>query len=614
MSKASAAVHRYLLPSDALLPCSVVLWLLALHWVHVGAEGLFGLPKVLPGVYYAALGVVLVSTGLLILGKKVSNWRLLLHLLVLIAILYTTAPILYEVPRYAWLYKHIGVTQYISAHGTLNPTIDIYQNWPGFFALAAWLDKVAGVSTPLVYAAWAQPFFELIYVLELAWILTALPMRRRERWMTLFVFVSVNWVAQDYFSPQGLAYVFALGILAMALRFLRPSEPFRWIAAIERFGQRVAGQRRARRPPGSTSLSISKISLDGRSSAHTDLAALVVMLVVTFALTFVHELSPYMVLVQMVALCAFGILRQRWMVVAMAAISVGYFVPRFAYVNKTYGLLASVGNFFGNVRPPHNTGYGQIGQAASDASHAANLLTLLVWLLAIVGAVKRMRQGRPTFGLLVLAFAPVLLLALLAYGGEGILRVYLFALPWLACLAASAIVPSKPLRATSALLPIASLAVLATLFVFAFFGDGGVIAMNRGDVQASEYLYSHTRPGPVMTIAGNFPNDIGATYNEYESLPSLLGSSFEGVEPLRPADITFVTSQMIAYGAKANEPVYLVASSADLRYCEEYGLATARQFTSFVSALGRARGWKVVYAKGGATILELPLSVIKSGR
>jgi hypothetical protein len=41
----------------------------------------------------------------------------------------------------------------------------------------------------------------------------------------------------------------------------------------------------------------------------------------------------------------------------------------------------------------------------------------------------------------LLAFSPFLMLALLAYGQEGVLRVYLFSLPWTAALAALALAP-----------------------------------------------------------------------------------------------------------------------------------------------------------------------------
>ena len=64
-----------------------------------------------------------------------------------------------------------------------------------------------------------------------------------------------------------------------------------------------------------------------------------------------------------------------------------------------------------------------------------------MWCLAIAGAWLRRKSGRPVLALLLLAFSPFLMLVILAYGQEGVLRVYLFSLPWTAALAALALAP-----------------------------------------------------------------------------------------------------------------------------------------------------------------------------
>ena len=102
----------------------------------------------------------------------------------LLMMLYGTAPLLYGAARYSWTYKYIGVVQYINLHGHLNTSIDIYQNFPGFFAFAAWFDKVIGVQSPLAYAKWAQLAFEALTCLMLHFVFRALPLTDRERWFS----------------------------------------------------------------------------------------------------------------------------------------------------------------------------------------------------------------------------------------------------------------------------------------------------------------------------------------------------------------------------------------------------------------------------------------------
>ena len=143
-----------------------------------------------------------------------------LHAIGLVVMLYGTGALVYPEGRYSWLYKTIGVVQYVNAHGQLNSTIDIYQNWPGFFALAAWFGKVAGVGSPLAYARWAQVVFELAALPLLYLIYDALSLTFRQRWMALLLYSAANWIGQDYLSPQGLGTVLSLGIMALTMHWL----------------------------------------------------------------------------------------------------------------------------------------------------------------------------------------------------------------------------------------------------------------------------------------------------------------------------------------------------------------------------------------------------------
>ena len=168
------------------------------------------------------------------------------------------------------------------------------------------------------------------------------------------------------------------------------------------------------------------------------------LMLLFFILSFTHELSPYIVIVQLGVLAGGRLLRPRWLPLAFAAIAVGYLLPRFSYVSSTYGLLSSIGSFFSNVAPPSVTGGAStLAIPASQVfiQRSAEVLSLLIWLLAIIGAWRRRRSGRTVLTLFALTFSPALVLAAQAYGNEGLLRVYLFSLPWAAALAASALEP-----------------------------------------------------------------------------------------------------------------------------------------------------------------------------
>ncbi len=411
--------------ADLLLPCGIVLWAFGVSTTNATALGPYGLPPVLPTAFWAGVALIAVSAAIELGRDHVSGWRMGLHAVTLAVMLYGTAPLVYSQGRYEWLYKTIGVVQYINANGQLNSQIDIYQNWPGFFALAAWFGKVAGVASPLAYAKWAQLAFELAALPLLYLAFDALSLTTRQRWLAVLLYTGTNWIGQDYFSPQALGTVLSLGIMAITLRwFYVGNSPARgrrgWVRRARRADRAVPGQTASR----------------ARFPALLGFA----LLLIYFVLSFEHELSPYILAVQLGALAVVGLLRPRWLPLLLAAIAVGYLLPHFGFVNSRYGLLNSVGQFFSNASPPALKS-GSLSAAQRLIGRSQEALSLGMWCLAIAGAWLRRRSGRPVLALLLLAFSPFLMLVILAYGQEGVLRVYLFSLPWTAALAALALAP-----------------------------------------------------------------------------------------------------------------------------------------------------------------------------
>jgi hypothetical protein len=404
--------------TDLLLPAGIALWAIGVSTTDATALGSYGLPPVLPSMFWAGVVLILVSAAVELGRDHVSGWRMALHTMTLTVMLYGTAALVYSQGRYSWLYKTIGVVQYVNANGQLNRTIDIYQNWPGFFAFAAWFGKVAGVASPLAYAKWAQLVFELAALPLLYLAYDALSLTPRQCWLALLLYTGTNWIGQDYFSPQGLGTVLSLGIMAIALRWLY-----------------------VRKSPTSPGVQTGK-DRAGKSSPRGRYPVLlgVALLIIYFVLSFEHELSPYILAVQIGALAVARLVRPRWLPVLLFAIALGYLAPRFGYVNSTYGLLNSIGNFFSNARPPALQG-GSVSAAQHTILRSQEALSLGMWFLAVVGVLLRRRGGRSVLTLALLAFSPFITLAMLAYGQEGVLRVYLFSLPWTAALAALALAP-----------------------------------------------------------------------------------------------------------------------------------------------------------------------------
>jgi hypothetical protein len=541
--------------------------------------------------------------------------------------LYGTAPLVYPEGRYSWLYKTIGVVQYVNAHGQLDRNIDIYQNWPGFFAFAAWFDKVAGVGSPLVYAKWAQLVAELAALPLLHMAYTALSLPFRQRWLAILLYSASNWIGQDYFSPQALGTLLGLGVMAIALRWTfagNSAGPSRWLRRRE--------QGRDARP-----------TYWARWRIRRALPFVLTLILVFFVLTFSHELSPYVVMIQLGCLAVAGLVRPRWVPLVLGGVAMGYFLPRFGFVNDHFGLLSSFGNFFSNATPPSgsNTVAGppapRSQRLIQDCSAA---LSLAIWVAALAGAWLRRRSRRTVLALLILAYSPVVVLGLGAYGNEGVLRVYLFSLPWAAALVAAALAPlpvlarrghsgltsnarrrgivawlrpghvagergQGPGTQAAILRMVLALALSLTLFFPAFFGDDAANTVSQSEVDTITAFLQTAPPGVVFMATQGAPYSDTSRYNVYSA--TLIfgpGALVENRLP-RPSVADLIAQTAVRFTGGL-EPSYVIVSQAMTRYNASHPTTTPAGFRILLAALAHSSEWIPLTRGHGIYIYELP--------
>lgn len=580
---------------QVLLPLGLVLWAIGVSQTNGGDLGQYGLISALSPIFYAGLALLVVSAGIEFSRSSLSQVRLALHAISLVVILYGTAPLVYQEGRYSWLYKTIGVIKYVDVNGSLNRSIDIYQNWPGFFALASWFDKVSGAD-PLDYAKWAQVAFELAAIPLLYTIYRSMSLPVWHRWLAIMLYASSNWIGQDYLSPQGISTLLSLGIMAVLTRWMFVVKSGRRGPATSReFG----GTRR--RDPV-----VSELRRSG--------PFLIVLLFLFFVLSATHELSPYIIIVQVAALAITGLARPRWVALVLAVIAVGYLAPNFTYVNNHYGLTASVGSFFSNVQPPSSsTSNVTTPQSQKIIADCARLLCVSIWLLAIVGAWLRRKSRSIVLALVLLTFSPFLVLLGGSYGNEGLFRVYLFSLPWAVTLGSCALAPLRR-RAEeaghSALRVVIPLTLALTLFLIAFFGNDASDSMTSSEVNTIVNFTQSAKPGPLLAVVNNAPASDVANYNEYP-IGTLLGSGgiLLGNQSI-PDMATYVARTMNKYFP--NKPVYILLSPSMIAYNNSYGEAQPSKITTLLAELAKSPYWKLAATdKHGTEIYQLSPAVRK---
>jgi hypothetical protein len=594
--------RRAFYPWDTLLLAGIAFWALGVNQAKVTNLTQYGLPAALPIVFYAGIAVVIVSIGWALAQAKLSPIRLGANLGVLILMLYGTAPLVYAAPRYSWLYKYIGVVQYINLHGHLDTKIDVYQNWPGFFAFTAWFDKVIGVQSPLAYAKWAQLVFELLTAVMLYYLFRALPLTERERWLALFLYFGSIWIAQDYLSAQALGVIFSLGIFGLTLNFLRRDVQAKFVVRLrnrlEPIGRIVSR--------GAKPIDAVRDRAPKPVSTAQEAAVLVSIAVVYGVLVFEHELSPYVVLIQLAALAIIGEVRRRWIAILFAVVAIGYFAPHFAFVNKNFGLVSSIGNFFGNAARPSTT-LGSASAGVHFAAKASDLLSLLMWGLSAVGAIRRWRAGRPVLALVILAYSPVFVFFAGAYGQEALLRVFLFSLPWTACLAASAVKPVSFKRSKlGALRAPVVLALAVALFFPSFFGNDSSNVMTPGEVKGVLSFYQTALPGTIFAANNNFPENVSGRYNLFGE-EVLYGSSgiLNGKAGPVTSDASKITSA-IRKNTPPGQPAYVLITPAMLQEGIADGFLDATDLANLTRTLSHAPGWFRLSDRDGVIVFELP--------
>jgi hypothetical protein len=576
-----------------LLPFAVgmVAWAVSLPHIHVQSLGEYGLPPALPPLWYAGAGLLVVGAALQVALSPRSDAITLLYVVGLVVVLFGTVPAVSAEPHYAWVYKHVGVSRFLGVNHSPDLSADIYNRWPGFFALTAVFSHLTGVSNPVVYAAWAEVFFAL---LQAFLIRAAVRMWVEQDGVAdgaALLFLLANWVAQGYFSPQALDFTLTLAIAALMLAL-----GGRQTGAARRAGGLL---RRVFRAP-------SQLPLTALGTTRARGALIAAILVLDAASIPTHQLSPYVVLLQTAGLALFGFLRPRWILLPMLAMTVAYLAPNIGYIQHNFGIFSSLDPFSNAER---KTAYIQSPVAGKLFNQRAGmLLSLLVWGGAFFAFVRLTRRGlaRRALPFALLAAGPFCLLFGQNYGGEAVLRVLLFSLPWCAALIAWALATiERPVR--RALAALAVCGVAAALFVPAFYGQEELNQMPTNEVNASEYFDARAQAGSALLFsAPNFPGDYGPRYPLMRGAgraepPTLLYSNRFRNRQLGRADVPAVVASILHYAPGG----YIVFSTTQNEYAHVFQLVPDGALENLEKAVADSRHFRLFYGNKDARIYQL---------
>ena len=576
-----------------LLTAIVATWALSLPSIDLYHLDDYGLTKELPVSWYAALGAAALGAALVtMVPRRPNGWIVAAYIGVVALILYGTLPLLAEQPHFAWVYKHIGVTRYITEAGHADPSVDIYNRWPGMFAFSAVLGSLAGRTNPVNYAAWAELFFSLSNMVLIGAIVRSVTRDTRVAGGAALLFLLANWVGQGYYSPQALAFLLSLAVVYVALRHLS--------GELGRGGGWIVGivEKIVRRPQ--------LPELEPLGAPWPTWAAITIVLGLDAVIVVAHQLTPYIVIIELTALILFGPVRRLWLVLAAVGLTVAYLLPNLDYVNNNFGLFTSF-DPFNNAR--HSSLYDIAPMKGKTFNaDAGRALTFGLWLSAAVGSLVLARRGyaRRALPLAILAVAPFAVIFGQNYGGEASLRVMLFASPWCAALAAWGIASVRRTVVRAGLLGVLALA-FAAAFVPAYFGAEELNTMPLGQVQASQYFYDHADEGSVLLLSGpNFPVRYGSNYRFFAGPqsdfdPNLLRVNRFRYRDLGASDIPDVVSLIHQYAPTG----YMVFSTSQFEYAKVFQLTAPNALNHLEAAIRRSPYFRLWFQNGDARIYAL---------
>ncbi len=586
----------FVLASGGLLVVCVVLWAMALNRTNTQNLGEWGLLPVFPVTWYVAVALTLGVCLAGILRKAPNRLIMAAAVTALNVMLYASPNLVETAPRLPWVYKHIAVVRYIEANGSVNPSIDLYNRWPGFFSLNGFLGELIGYDDPVKYAGLAEVGFALVDVLLVVAISRTISRRPAFYWTAGLVFTLGDWVGQNYFAPQAFAFTLYLVIALILLKFLR-RRPRKLAAAIERIVARVL-----RRPRG-----VPDESMVSAGSKRLQTKAIAAVLVLQAIIVASHQLTPYLALLALVPLMVLGYFKNIWVGLAMAAITIGYLVPNLPYVEKNYGL-------FSGFDPVANATYSpvdraQLSVAAIWQGRGVLVLTAITVTLALAGFVRHLWQGYigTTLVVMWLAVAPVLTLLGQTYGGEGKFRVILFGLPWYAIgvawffFSARSTSRSRWLRSGW----VATMTLMAVLLVATSYQPEADYQVPASEVDASEWLDGQLQPGnSVITSVGAFPTLIGSNYYVLARNGSLSALS-DAAQYFPTGGITAADiEQLIANAGTGTQSAYVVFSDSEEKYAVEHGLFTAVQLRTIEAQVRGNTAFTLAYNNGAVRIYK----------
>ena len=572
----------WVLPGAAV--CCII-WLAALPGVRLDEMAGWGLLDALPWLWYVGFGgTVAVYLSALLSRRPVDHSMGAAHVM-LVAVLYGTTSLIYDAPRLAYTYKHIGVVEWFLQNESVDRSIDIYHNFPGFFYLVEVLHRITSIPVHDM-ALWTQPVLSLVSAGAVYWVAGACSTSRRVRYGAAFLFTLGDWVGQNYFAPQGLAFPVALFVLGGLLRSVPPG------AAGARWGRHAVLRE------SSHDADVPECSRFWSSGWGT------LVLVLAFGYIVVsHQLTAPTLILQTIVVCLVLRPASPWLPVVFILMEAAWLAQAWSFLTSNFRLLdVSVDN----AAPPElQTAAALPGFAVAVWAAPALMATMFLLTVAAMVLALLRRRVEPILVPALVAAVPALVIVLQPYGQEAVFRVYLYALPWAAVIIAGQFLTGRVRQGLDLRAVATSLTpLLATLLLLAVYSSELISRVAPSDVAANAWFERQTpddslvlplTPGYPLRSTADYDQHLPSDADEAGTLVRLPGFAESAGSP---SELIEFTRAICTARAQSGSDIYLAVGPYSENYVRLYGTVPLERYQAYVDLLLTDPGFKLAFIEG----------------
>ncbi|HYH31935.1 MAG TPA: hypothetical protein VD903_16280 [Pseudonocardia sp.] len=548
----SVGVYRWLSPVLAL--AAVALLPLAAATTDLAALDGWGLAKVLGPAAWASMLCAVAACVTELWSPRPRIPMLGTATAVLILCSYGMPSVVEPAARFSTAWLISGFVDAIAGDGQVVEGYDARFYWPAFFAQWAWFRDAAGADQLDEVLRWFPPLVVAVWAIGIYALARSMLGGHRAPWAAAWLFLGLNWIEQDYFSPQATGVVLMLTVLTFALGPLatrrtdaagipgwpkphadakRLALPRRWL---------VAGMTPPNRP-----------TLPPRQLLLIYFCASLCLI----AIAPTHQLTPFAIVGQLVVLAIVGRFRGRGLVlVGVLAVVVYILIAGREFWLNQLSMIIGTSNDAGALEAGVADRFvGGTGQLVVKALRI--IMPGLTWLLGIVGVWVYWRRRRD---LTPIALAAVPMgFAAQGYGGEVFLRIVLFGLPILAILGTDALRAVARWRRGMEKVLAVGMALLFGSLILIRGGNEAYQIIYPDEVAMMREVYATTPPGlevvPLVSGVGPYAVDGIDTHSRGNSIEGCTNLANDPARciPAEDADVLVTFDSTEAYGRYLKE-------------------------------------------------------------